>query len=114
MDTAIINNVKLEKCSICKRDDAYTSTHVEVESGVKIYVCNECLEQAKTNFIWICMSCGTVHMRNKKMVINNLKDQGLKRAYILCEDMQIIQGIDMCISCDPAGVLEYVRGGSIC
>jgi len=98
--------MKFGKCNVCKEN--YTSTHCEPLPGQVIYVCNDCLEKAKTHFIWICMNCGTVHMRNKKMVINNLKDQGLRRAYMICENMQIIQGIDMCISCDPEGIVDYV------
>jgi len=44
-------------------------------------------------------------------VINSLRDQGLKKAYMLCEGMQIIQGVDICISCDPQGILEYWQMG---
>ncbi len=100
-------NSKLEKCNICKHE--YTSVHTEAMPGIKIYVCNNCLETAKHNFIWVCMSCGTVYIRNKKLVIERITDNELKRAYLLCEDMQIIQGIDMCIECDPKGILYYMH-----
>jgi len=101
-----INN-KQEKCTICHKE--YTSLHSEVMPGINIYVCEKCLEAAKHNFIWICMSCGKVYLRPKKLVLARLKDEELKRAYMICEDMQIVQGIDMCISCDPEGVLNYME-----
>jgi len=97
---------KQELCTICKHE--YTSVHTEVQPGVVIYVCEECLEAAKHNFIWVCMSCGKVYLRPKKMVIERMKDRELKKAYMLCEDMQVIQGIDMCISCDPEGIMNYM------
>lgn len=101
-----INN-KQQKCSLCKKE--YTSIHTEVQPGVQIHVCESCLESAKNNFIWICMSCGKVYLRPKKMVIERTTNFELKRAYILCEDMQIIQGIDMCIECDPQGIVNYMN-----
>ncbi|GBD96058.1 MAG TPA: hypothetical protein ENG83_15105 [Nitrospirae bacterium] len=97
---------KLQKCNVCKHE--YTSIHTEVIPGVKVYVCDNCLEAAKHNFIWICMGCGTVYIRNKKLVIERITDNELKRAYLLCQDKQIIQGIDMCIKCDPEGILNYM------
>ena len=97
---------KHEQCTICKHE--YTSTHTEVTPGVKIYVCDPCLEAAKYNFIWVCMSCGKVYLRPKKLVIERVKDLELKRAYLLCQDMQIIQGIDMCILCDPEGIVNFM------
>lgn len=95
-----------EQCTICKHE--YTSIHTEVMPGVKIYVCDDCLEAAKYNFIWVCMSCGTVYLRSKKLVIERLKNAELKRAYMLCEDMHIIQGLDMCVTCDSEGIINYV------
>ncbi len=95
-----------EKCTICKHE--YTSIHTEVMPGVRIYVCDYCLEAAKHNFIWVCMSCGQVYLRPKRLVIDRLKDLELKRAYMICEDMQLIQGIDMCIACDPEGIMNYM------
>ena len=97
---------KLEKCNLCKHE--YTSTHVEAMPGIKVHICSNCLEAAKYNFIWICISCGSVYIRNKKLVIERITDNELKRAYLLCQDMQIIQGIDMCIACDPEGVFFYM------
>lgn len=96
-----------EKCIICKHE--YTSIHTEVMPGIKVYVCNTCLEAAKDNFIWICMTCGRSYLRPKKLVLERLNDFELKQAYLQCEDMQIIQGIDMCIACDPEGVLNYME-----
>ncbi len=100
-------NDSIGKCNICK--DVYTTTHVEVAPGIFVYVCGSCLEKAKDNFIWLCMSCGKAYLRPKKLVINRVKDYELKRAYMLCEDMQIIQGIDMCISCNPEKILDYME-----
>jgi hypothetical protein len=98
--------VKHEKCNICNHE--YTSIHTEVAPGVMIYVCDSCLEAAKHNFIWVCIGCGKVHLRPKKLVIEKMQDPDLKRAYILCEDMQLIQGIDICVECDPEGILNYM------
>lgn len=109
MGTDDINDVKVRKCNVCKKN--YTSTHCEAMAGHIIYVCDDCIKKTKENFIWICMKCGTVHMRNKKMIISRIKNPNLKRAYMLCEGMQIIQGIDMCVACDPEGVLEYMKSG---
>jgi hypothetical protein len=105
-----INN-RQERCSICRYE--YTSTHVEAVSGVKVYVCKNCLETAKNNFIWICMNCGRVYIMPKDLVIKRINDIELKRAYLLCRDMRIIQGIDMCIECDPEGIMEYLNAQNI-
>ncbi len=100
-----INN-KYKKCTICKKE--LTSIHTEVKPGETIYVCDSCLEISKKNFIFICMSCGEVYLRPKKQMIERIADLETKKAYMLCEDMQIIQGIDMCIQCDPAGIVDNV------
>ncbi len=95
---------KYKQCTVCRH--AYTSIHTETMPGIKIYVCDDCLEAAKYNFIWICMSCSKVYHRSKKQVIANLKSNALRRAYMLCEDMQIIQGLDICIACDAEGIMN--------
>jgi hypothetical protein len=100
-------NCKLEQCSICRQE--YTSTHVEVTSGFIVYVCENCIEAAKYNFIWICLNCGKVHIRPKALVIERIGDNELKKAYLLCQDVQIIQGIDMCIECDPQGIINFMK-----
>lgn len=100
-------NNRMGQCSICRNE--YTSTYVEVKPGVKIYVCGNCLEAARDNFIWMCMNCGRVYVRPKDLVIKSTNDYELKRAYLLCRDMQIIQGIDMCIECDPEGIVNYMK-----
>jgi hypothetical protein len=107
----MLEQANVEHCSICKQE--FTSIHVEVMPGVEIYVCQNCIDAAKYNFIWICMSCGKVYMRPKKMVIARVNDFELKRAYALCEDMQIIQGIDMCIECDPDGIMKFMSDQKI-
>lgn len=76
---------------------------------MKIYVCANCLEATKYNFIWICMNCGKVYIRPKALVIKKINDYELKRAYMLCAEMRIIEGIDMCIECDPQGIVNYMK-----
>ncbi len=100
-----INN-SYKKCTICKKE--YTAIYTEVSPGVNIYACDKCLEAAKQNFIFICMECGQVYFRPKKQMIARMKDSELKRAFMMCEDKQIIQGLDMCIQCDPQGIVDNV------
>jgi len=94
-------------CTVCKKE--YTSINTEAAPGIKIYVCENCLKKAKHNFIWICMSCGKVYLRPKKLVMEKLNSFELRQAYAQCEDMQIIQGIDICVECDPAGIFDYME-----
>lgn len=93
-------------CSMCK--EAVTTIHTELETGMQIFVCEKCLETTKQNFVWICMACGKVYVRPKSLVLKRLTDPELKEAYRACEDLQIIQGIDRCIECDPEEILAYV------
>lgn len=95
-------------CSVC--GERIASVHTEAMPGTEIYICESCLELAKHNFIWICMSCGRSYFRPKSTVLERLKDPELLRAYEACADMQLIQGIDMCIECDPESVIEHVAG----
>ncbi len=95
-----------EMCIVCRREK--TTIHAEVAPGQHVYVCEKCLETAKQNFIWICMSCGNVYIRPKSLVLKRLTDPALKLAYLQYKDQQIIQGIDRCIECDAAGVVQYV------
>jgi hypothetical protein len=99
-------NNSIKRCTVCR--DEYTSVYTEALPGLKLYVCRNCVEAAKQHFIWICMNCGRVYLRPKKLVIERIGDDELKRAYSLCEDVQIIQGIDLCIECDPKGVFDYL------
>ncbi len=92
-------------CNVCGEE--HTTIHAEVAPGQQVFVCEKCLEMAKQNFIWICMHCGSVHIRPKALVLKRLTDPELKRAYMLCEDMQLIQGIDMCVDCKPEGIVEF-------
>ncbi len=93
-------------CQVCR--EKLTTIHAEGAPGIHVHVCQDCLETAKQNFIWICMHCGNVYIRPKSLVLKRLTDPALKRAYLECEDLQIIQGIDMCIECDAEGVTEFV------
>ncbi len=103
MDDHINSN---EMCIVCK--EVKTTIHAEVAPGRQIYVCAKCLETAKQNFIWICMSCGNVYIRPKSLVLRRLTDPALKMAYLQCMDEQIIQGIDRCIECYAAGIVQFV------
>lgn len=104
-------------CIVCK--EAMTTIHTEVETG-RIFVCEKCLETTKQNFIWICMGCGNVFIRPKSIVLKRLNDARLKEAYRVCEDLQIIQGIDRCIECAPEEIMEFMaaakseKGGGHC
>jgi hypothetical protein len=103
-------NNELKKCNLCpKGKENHTSINTEVQPGEFIHVCSDCLEKTKDNFIFLCMDCGTVHIRNKILMINRIKDLDLKKAYMLCQDKQIIQGIDMCVSCNPEGIVDYMN-----
>ena len=95
------------KCNIC--NEVYTTANVEVAEEITIFVCSGCIDKAKGHFIWLCLSCGKTYIKPKDLVINKIKDHELKRAYMLCEDMQIIQGIDMCISCSPERIIDYME-----
>jgi hypothetical protein len=77
--------------------------------GVKIFVCDDCLEAAKYNFIFICMNCGKVYLREKKQFLQKIQDRQLLQAYLDCEHMQIIQGVEMCIECDAEGIFDYLK-----
>ncbi len=92
-------NNRLEPCSICKHE--YTTIHLESTSGWEIHVCASCVEATKYNFIWMCLNCGKIYIRPKSLVIKNINDYELRKAYARCANMQIIQGLDMCMECDP-------------
>ncbi len=94
-------------CAIC--NSVHTSNHVEVEQDSMVYVCSGCVEKAIDNFIWICLSCGKSFIKPKQLVIHRVKDRELKRAYMLCQDLLIIQGIESCISCHPERIVEYME-----
>ena len=95
------------KCNICK--EVYTKRSVAVDEGEAVYVCEDCIEAAKKNFIWLCMCCGKTYIRPKDLVIARIKDLEIKRAYMLCENMQIIQGLDMCVACSPERILDIME-----
>jgi hypothetical protein len=97
----------IKQCDICKQE--YTSMHVEVKPGVIIHACPNCLEKAKDHFIWICVSCGKSYFRPKEAVLSRLESYGLENASMLCDGVQLILGIDMCIECNPQGIIDYVN-----
>jgi hypothetical protein len=98
---------KLEQCNICK--EGYTSIHVEIARGIKVYACKSCLEAARDNFIWICLNCGRSYIRPKDLVIGRINDYEVKRNYLLLKQIEVIIGIDMCIGCNPEGIVNYVK-----
>jgi len=100
----------LEQCHLCRNE--YTSMHVEVKPGVLVYACSSCLEKAKDSFIWVCVNCGKAYFRPKDQVLDRLESYGLENATLLCNGTQLIMGIEICIDCDPQGILEYVQSGS--
>ena len=91
-------------CNVCKRE--YTSFHFEARPGLKVYVCKDCLDSARSNFIWICLNCGISYHRPKELVMGRMHDYGIKEASFLYEN-QIIQGIEACIHCNPELIFEY-------
>ena len=99
----------IKECNICKKE--YTSMHVEVKPGIIIHACPQCLEKTKDSFIWICVSCGKTYFRPKEAVVSRLEGYGLENAALLCEGTQLIMGIDMCIECNPQGIVDYVKSG---
>jgi len=98
----------LGQCLICKKE--YTSMHIEYKPGTIIYVCPSCMKKTRDNFIWLCMNCGKAYFRPKETVISRLKAGGMSNASLLHDGMQLIMGIDMCIDCNPEGILKYVYG----
>jgi hypothetical protein len=100
----------LEQCHLCRNE--YTSMHVEVKPGVLVYACSSCLEKAKDSFIWVCVNCGKAYFRPKEQVLDRLEGYGLENATLLCNGTQLIMGIEICIDCDPQGILEYVQSGT--
>ena len=94
-------------CTIC--NDAYTSIHTEIETGQKIFVCEDCIDAATYNFIWLCLHCGRAYLRPKKYVIDETTDEELMRAYVLCEESKVIQTLEMCHKCDASGIERYMK-----
>jgi hypothetical protein len=85
-----------------------TTIHAEIAPEYHVFVCENCLETAKQNFIWICLHCGSVYIRRKSLVLRRLTDPELTWDYRQCENLQLIQGIDRCIECDAKGIIEHV------
>lgn len=71
---------------------------------MKVFVCENCLEAANDNFIFICIHCGQVYLREKHLFLEKINDPQLFQAYLDCKDLRIIQGIDRCMQCDPASI----------
>ena len=80
-------------CTIC--NDVYTPMYTEIRPGLNIYVCEDCIEAARYNFIWLCLHCGRAYLLPKKTEIN--------------EATPVIQAIEMCKKCDPNGTERYMK-----
>jgi hypothetical protein len=104
---------RISMCNVCKRE--YTSFHFEARPGLKVFVCADCLDSAKSNFIWICLNCGNSYHRAKEVVMGRIYDYGIKEASFLYEN-QIIHGIEACVHCNPELILEYADklGNAFC
>ncbi|GBE04278.1 hypothetical protein BMS3Abin09_01211 [bacterium BMS3Abin09] len=83
----------LEPCTIC--NDVYTPMHTEIRPGVHIYICEDCVEAARYNFIWLCLHCGRAYFHLKNITIN--------------DETPVIQAIDMCEKCDANGTERYMK-----
>lgn len=97
---------RISECTICKYD--YTSSCLEVMPGIKIYVCERCLESARDNFVWICLNCGQSYLRPKKTIMERRNGYDIREARILART-RIIQGLSMCIQCKPHSIMAYVK-----
>ncbi len=100
-------NDKIGKCNVCGY--VFTRIHIKISAETTIFICAECVDKAKDHFIWLCLSCGKTYIRPKDLVIARIKDLELKKAYMLCKDSQVIQGLDMCISCTPELAVKYME-----
>jgi hypothetical protein len=103
-------NYKVAQCTICKNE--YTSTYFNAIPWFKIYVCKNCMEAAKENFTWVCLNCGSIYSRPKKMIIDRMIGWQVKDILQLSGDIQLFQGIFMCIRCNPDGILSFARSRS--
>jgi len=98
-------------CQICKQEQ--TSIYAEPVRDFKVFVCENCLEAAKYNFVFICLSCGEVFIREKNLFLEKINIPQLFEAYMDCKDLQIIQGLDKCIKCDTERLSKYLYNKKI-
>lgn len=98
-------------CSICKKNQTDIKCDlVKSDDGAyyneTIHVCKDCLEDSKTNFIFLCVTCRKIYKRDKADTINRLIDseieniEDLVRGLNKIKDDQIIMGVSSCIVCD--------------
>lgn len=97
---------EFERCSICNHESTYV--HTEIMNGVIIHICHTCLEAAEQHYFWLCMGCGEIHLKPKHKVIEQLMDSEIKNTYILSDDIQIIQGTEVCMACIFEGAMYYM------
>ena len=92
-------------CSICKED--YAVLQAQTVAGKDICVCDRCLEvKARRNFVWICLGCRRVYLRQKRMVIARTDDEEMRGAYLELLDATVIQGMESCVACDRERILQ--------
>lgn len=97
---------ELKICNVCSHE--YTSIHVEAMPGQMLYICDTCLEAAKYNFIWVCLNCGKSYLRSKELVRKRMNGSYLTTALHL-DECQLVQGVTVCIACDPHAILRYMN-----
>jgi hypothetical protein len=93
---------KFDHCIICKHE--YTSKSIKTPRGEKIFVCNNCQEATKYNFIWICANCGKVYISPKLAVLRTFKNPEDVKKY---GNMMVIQKIEICTECNHDAVFNY-------
>ncbi len=102
---------KIVECCVCKTNT--TTNTVETDEGT-IAVCHECADDAKKNFIFVCVQCGGVFKRDKEEAElrwggkdeSNPIVMGLKKL----KDQQVIIGISSCIECPEVAAEEEEIG----
>lgn len=93
---------KFNHCNICKNE--YTSKYILTPEGEKVYVCEDCQESTKYNFIWICFNCGKVYISPKAIALRSVKDPETLKKY---DNMMVIQKLNLCTECNQDVVFNY-------
>lgn len=83
--------------------------HIEYKPGTIIYVCPNCMKKTRDNFVWLCMNCGKSYFRPKEAMMRRLEAGGMGNASSLRDNVQLIMGIEMCVECNPQGIVDYVN-----
>lgn len=102
-------------CNICKVKA--TDIHIEIcetDTGIPcnedVYVCENCLEKAKKNFLFYCVQCGASYERDKQVVIDRAPSPEEREAYMAVANVQMVMGIKGCIQCAKEEIVnEYLN-----